>query len=109
MLKRKIQFKSINKDFNKTGNLPNVTEVQPSKAKKLKIDSSKPETAEKEEDLEEDYRNSYILTMSQQMNDETIEKNDSLNESQVMFEPFSQVISKFLNFYIFLLYFVAFS
>lgn len=83
-LKRKIQFKSINKKFNKD---ITINEDKPSQVKKQKIEESKPQNDINDDEV--DFRNSYILKMSQQLNiDDSVQ---TLNESQVIFEPFSQV------------------
>ncbi|CAH0557947.1 unnamed protein product [Brassicogethes aeneus] len=79
---KKVNFKSVNKKY-ESYDMPRIEE-EPSTSKKAKLD----ETTDKKEDEEDDLQNSYLLTMTQTF----VESNDeSLNDSEVQFEPFSQM------------------
>lgn len=106
--KRKIRFKTVNEKLTNINNLLNINSTTDSKidkgvnsadidSKKLKKSDSKDSTdgtlaescnnkPKESEDVEEneDFQNSYVLTMSQFVD-------ESDNEESVIFEPFSQV------------------
>ncbi|CAH1113748.1 unnamed protein product, partial [Psylliodes chrysocephalus] len=99
----KLPIKKVSKAFRVTDRIPEEIVIptdkketpQSSKNKKLKTDDSKsnsPEseskkTAEEPTD-DEDFQNSYILTMSQTILED---KQDSANKSDYVFEPFTQM------------------
>lgn len=98
--KLKLQIKKISDSFRVTDKIPAeiiVTEEKKEdlKNKKLKYTSSGSDTIEKDNDQDkneeeeeiENFKNSYILTMSQTICEEN---NSTINDS-VVFEPFSQL------------------
>lgn len=74
-LKNNIQFKSVNKNF------ANCQEEITTSPKKIKLD----ETGN--EDCLEDFKNTYLLTMSQPVATES----DAANQSTIIFEPCEEV------------------
>lgn len=98
-LKRGIQFKNINDKFKNCGNVPDVSSYNKIEKpnKKLKTEtSSENKTTEQslgnetDEDDSENFRSSYILTMSQLSFDESV-ADESEGNGEVVFEPFSQM------------------
>ncbi|KAL3282354.1 hypothetical protein HHI36_005541 [Cryptolaemus montrouzieri] len=102
-LKHGINFKSLGKNFENCSKLPSIAphekteneDKQTSKRKKLKTNESKDEFVSKEkeeeviENLEDaEYKNSYILTMSQSV-EESLK--DASEDESFVFEPFSQM------------------
>ncbi|KAF5277730.1 hypothetical protein FQR65_LT03710 [Abscondita terminalis] len=98
-LKHGVSFKTINKNFANLQQLPEFTKVVPQKSptitgygklpKKAKTETSEnKETDAKDDETEEDenFKNSYCLTMSQTVN----EADDDDEKFNCTFEPFSE-------------------
>lgn len=100
-LKQKVPFKKVAKAFAEGHKLPELPKEKavPAKTKKLKVGESTSssnsfESTSNEDDNSEeieDFQSSYVLTMSQ-MIPEKVEKNsNSADDSEYIFEAFTQV------------------
>lgn len=90
-MKRKVNVQNLSKNFEKNTNAKEVKAEKVSdvkKNKKLKTENSEAEKSKlnEEEKEDDDFQNSYMLTMSQ-----SICNLDKTEDSECVFEPFTQV------------------